>query len=308
MRPILLLPVLIVFGVAGVTPARAADIAVILSAPVDAYEETLRGFEDTVGHRIVAEYDMQGDFNRGRKILAEIRSDVQPDLILAVGVWALQAIVRNPPDIPVVFAMVLNPSTVIGSEPRNITGASMNVPVEQSIQLLEELGPTIRRVGVIYSAAETGYLVEKAAAAAQERGLELVAREIASSKQAVQAVNALRAEGIDALWILPDETVLDPTVLEYALLWSYRYKIPLLGLSERQAEMGALLSVSFGSSRDIGRQAGELANVILEGGGDGPIPYTTARSIRVIVNLKAAEKLGVEIPESILAMADTVIR
>ncbi|WP_119461481.1 ABC transporter substrate-binding protein [Rhodospirillaceae bacterium SYSU D60014] len=307
MRHILLLPALLVFGMTA-SPVRAADIAVILSAEVDAYEKTLRGFAETVDHRIVAEYDMAGDFDRGQRILAEIRSEVKPDLILAVGIWALQVIVREPLDVPVVFAMVLNPPTIIGSEPRNITGASMNVPVDKSIQILEELGPEVRRIGVIYNPTTTGYLVKTAGEAAQERGLELVAREAASPKQAVQAVNALQTEGIDALWILPDETVLDPTVLEYALLSSYRYKVPLLGLSERQAEMGALLSVSFGSSQDIGRQAGELANAILEGGVTGPIPYTTARTLRVVVNLKAAEKLGVEIPESILAMADTVIR
>jgi putative ABC transport system substrate-binding protein len=307
MRHILLLPVLVVFGVAGPS-AHAAGIAVLLSADVEAYQETVRGFQETVGHQVVAQYDMQGDFDRGRRILAEIRSEVKPDLILAVGIWALQAVVHEGVDIPVVFAMVLNPPTVIGSTPRNITGASMNVPVEESIRLLEELGPTIRRIGVVYNPAETGYLVKKAEAAAKAGGLTLVARQIRSPKEAVQAVKALQQEGIDALWILPDETVLDPTVVEYALLSSYRYNIPLLGLSERQAEMGALLSVSFGSSRDIGRQAGELANVILEGGASGPIPYTTARTLRVVVNLKAAEKLGVRIPESILAMADTVIR
>ncbi len=118
----------------------------------------------------------------------------------------------------------------------------------------------------------------------------------------------MQEEGIDALWILPDDTILAPEVVQYMLLFSYRHKVPLLGLSERHAQMGALLSLSFASSEDIGRQAGELANSILEGKTAGEIPYTTARLVKLIVNLRAAQKLGIEIPKSIIAMADNLIQ
>ena len=186
--------------------------------------------------------------------------------------------------------------------------ASMNVPVDQSIKLLKQLDPEIQRVGVIYSRARTGYLVTQANAVAQEERIELIARDVVSAKEAIQAVKSLHQQGIDVFWILPDQTVLEPKVIEYILLLSYRNKIPLLGLSERQAQMGALLSISFGSSEDIGRQSGEQSNGILAGKPAGAIPITTARTIRLTVNLKAAKKLGKEVPGSILDMADTVIR
>lgn len=292
-------------------PGGAASVAVLMSADVDAYQAALTGFRDAIGdsgHRIVAEYDMQGDFGRGKKILAEIQSEVRPDMILAVGLWALQVAVNKAADVPVVYAMILNPPSVIDSGAHNVTGASMNVPVEQPITLLRQLGPGIRRVGVMYSLMNTGYLVQQAEAVARAEGLQLIARQIASPKEAIQAINSLQEEGIDALWILPDETVLDPKVLRYALLFSYRSRIPLLGLSERQAQMGALLSLSFASSEDIGRQAGELAKGILDGKPATQVPYTMARRLKLTVNLKAAQKLGMEIPESIVAQATSVIR
>ena len=307
MRNVLLFFILILSSAASV-PAGAANIAVIVSADVDAYQEALRGFKETIGHRIVAEYDMEGDFDRGREILEEIRSKVKPDLILAVGVWALQVIVNEPVDLPVVFTMVLNPPSILSGEARNITGASMNVPVDQSIKLLKQLDPEIRRIGVIYNRARTGYLVTQAKVVAQEEQIQLITRDVLSGKEAIQAVNSLHQDGTEIFWILPDQTVLAPKVVEYMLLFSYRNKIPLLGLSERQAQMGALLSLSFGSSEDIGRQSAELSNAILAGRPAGAIPFTTARTIKVTVNLKAAKKLGLEIPDSILAMADTVIR
>jgi putative ABC transport system substrate-binding protein len=304
------LPALVLLAsLLGSSPAAsAANIAVVMSANVEAYGEAVRGFRESLRHRIVAQYDMEGDLDRGRKIVAEIQSKVKPDLILAVGIWALQVAAAQATSVPVVYAMVLNPSSIVGVEPNNITGASMNVPVEQTIRLFKQLGPQVRRIGVVYDRAKTGYLVRRAEAVARDEGLQLIAKEIGSAKEAIPALDSLQELRIDALWILPDETNLAPAVVQQMLLLSYRKKIPLLGLSENQAQMGALLSLSFASSEDIGRQAGELANSILAGKTPAEVPYTTARRVHLTVNLKAAQKLGMEIPQSILGMASNVIR
>ena len=305
----ILLPLLVLASIVGAAgSAIAGDVAVIMSARVDAYEEALRGFKRSLRHRIVVEYDMAGDFDRGRAILSEIKSKVKPDLIFAVGIWALQVVVGETTNIPVVYAMILNPPSIIGAGSKNVTGASMNVPVEQTIHLFKQLGPQIRRLGVVFDRAKTGYLVSLADAIAREQGLQLITKEIRSPREAIPALDSLQEERIDALWIVPDETILAPEVVQYMLLFSYRNKVPLLGLSERHAQMGALLSLSFASSEDIGRQAGELANSILEGKTAAEIPYTTARQVKLIVNLKTAQKLGIEIPKSIIAMADNLIQ
>jgi putative tryptophan/tyrosine transport system substrate-binding protein len=305
----ILLPLLVLASIVGAAgSASAGDVAVIMSARVDAYEEALRGFKRSLRHRIVVEYDMAGDFDRGRAILSEIKSKVKPDLIFAVGIWALQVVVGETTNIPVVYAMILNPPSIIGAGSKNVTGASMNVPVEQTIHLFKQLGPQIRRLGVVFDRTKTGYLVSLADAIAREQGLQLITKEIRSPREAIPALDSLQEKRIDALWIVPDETILAPEVVQYMLLFSYRNKVPLLGLSERHAQMGALLSLSFASSEDIGRQAGELANSILEGKTAAEIPYTTARQVKLIVNLKTAQKLGIEIPKSIIAMADNLIQ
>jgi putative ABC transport system substrate-binding protein len=304
----ILLALLLLASAAGrAGPASAANVAVILSDRVEDYQEALRGFKEAARKPIVAEYNMAGDLDRGRKFLTEIETKVKPDLIFAVGIWALQAIVSQPTDIPVVYAMVLNAPSIVGGGSRNITGATMNVPVEEPIRLLKQLGAQVKRIGVIFNRARTGYLVRRAEIIARQEGLQLVAREIASPKEAVAALESFQ-DGIDALWILPDETTLAPAVVQQMLLFSYRKKVPVLGLSERHAQMGALLSLSFASSEDIGRQAGELAHTILGGKTAAEVPFTTARRVNLTVNLKAAQKLGVEIPKTILAKATTLIQ
>ena len=302
----LLVLALVVSPVVLASPAAAARVAILTSARVEEYEEAIRGFKGTIPHQIVAVYDMDGDIDRGRKQLAEIESKVKPDLIFVVGIWALQVVVGRATSVPVVYAMVPNPPSVIGADTKNITGASINVPVEQQIWLFKQLGPHVKRIGVIFNRAKTGYLVKRAQAVAREEGLELVTREIGSAKEAIGALESLQ-EGVDALWLVPDETVLSQSMVQQMLLLSYRRKIPLLGVSDRHAQMGALFAMSFASGEDIGRQAGELAQAILAGRAVADVPYTSARKVYLTVNLKAAQKLGLEIPQAVRARATNVI-
>ena len=97
-------------------------------------------------------------------------------------------------------------------------------------------------------------------------------------------------------------------VVEHMMLSSYRNGVPLLGLSSRHAKMGALLTLSFASSEDIGRQAGELANRALSRRSASGIPFTMARQVDLTVSLKTAEKLGIEVPGKVLSRAQVVIR
>ena len=288
-------------------PGEAAKIVALKGADVDVYNEALEGFKDVTRQSVISDYDVRGDLQKGKALLERLKSGPKPDLIFAIGIWALQVVVEEVKDIPVVFAMVLNPSTVIGQEARNITGASMNVPIEQQIALLKRVSPQVRRIGVIYDPEKTGFLVRQAERIAHPQGVRLITKAIASSKDAFAALDAMHGE-IDALWILPDLTVLAPKVVQYMLLFSFRNRIPLLGLSENQARMGALLGLSFESGRDIGVQAGELANEVLSGKSAEKIPFTTARKVKLTVNLKTAAKLGLQVPKEILERADLVIQ
>ena len=143
---------------------------------------------------------------------------------------------------------------------------------------------------------------------AAKRNLVLVAKQAPTTGDAVAALEQLEIEGVDALWILPDQTVLAPAFIEHMLRFSYRNRIPLLGLSERHAAMGALVSLYFASGEDIGRQAGELVNSVLESEATALIRYTNAREVNLVVNLKTAKRIGFEIPESMTVAASEVIQ
>jgi len=299
-----LLILLVSFG--AVASVHGGDVTVLMSANVDASRQALQGFRETVRHRIISQHNIRENFDLGLQILAKIESTINPHLMFTVGRRALRVAARKGTDMPVVYAMVFNPLSIIRPGVKNITGVSMNVSVEQTIRLLKDLSPKIRRVGVVFNQARSGHLVLRAALVARKQGVQLVTRKIRYPREAIKALNSLQ-DKIDALWILPDETILVTEVVEYMLLFSYRNKIPVLGLSERQVRMGAALSLSYGSSRDIGRQAGEMANSILKGTRPARIPHTTPRQVKLTVNIRAARKLEMEIPTRILEKADNVI-
>lgn len=301
-------PLALAWGTSG--PAGAGEIVVLQSASVDAYKDALRGFEGSLhGHEVAKTYDMRGDAERGREILADIaKQPDKPDLVFAIGVWALEASLQEQTGVPIVYAMVLNPASVVGSRPVDVTGASMNVSVAENLRLLTQLGPKVRRVGVVYNEKTTGYLVREAKSLAAKQGLELLARPAQTAREAIQAVDALHREGIDAFWFLPDETLLSSAVSKHVFLASHRNGVPILGISERQAKMGAVAALAFASSEDIGSQAGELANAILGGRRASELPATTARQVSLTVNLKAARSIGLELPESLTLAANEVIQ
>src|SRR5262249_46261267 len=139
------------------------------------------------------------------------------------------------------------------------------------------------------------------------QGLQLVTREVSQPKELPAALDSLRDQ-MDGFWIVPDEALLQQALVDKMLGFAGKADIPVLGLSDLHAEKGALLALYFASSEDIGRQAGELAQAIVGGRPAADLPYTTARTFKLAVNLKIAQKLGIRIPKEILDRATNVIQ
>ena len=305
---LVLLPTLSLLGIVLPSGALAATAVVVNSADAQVYREAIQGFQDVTALNIEQIFDLEGDVGNGPAVIRKIKAmPRKPDLIYAVGIYALQALVGQITDIPIVFSMVLNPPAVVGPQIRNITGASMNVPIQVQLRSLKQIAPQVKRIGVVYDPTKTGFLLAAAQQVAPELGLTIVARPINSPRASVSALEELERQ-VDAFWILPDLTMLTPETVQYMLLVAFRRKIPLLGLSDNQAKMGALLAISFRSGHDIGQQAGELAKAILGGRRVEDLPYTMADKTKLTLNLKTAEKIGLQVPPALIQRADVVIR
>ena len=94
--------------------------------------------------------------------------------------------------------------------------------------------------------------------------------------------------------MIPDATVVTPETFEFLLLFSQQNRMPIVTFAGKYVDTGALVSLDI-DGFDLGKQAGEMANSILDGTRVSDIPNTEARKAVLKVNRKVAKKLGISL-------------
>jgi putative tryptophan/tyrosine transport system substrate-binding protein len=277
--------------------ARAGqEIAVVQSIRVGPYEEALEGLNSVCKaagiHRLVISEMNRSDVIEGVRKIA-------PDVILAIGMEALKT-AKEIKDIPIVYLMVLD-GEAVQSAGGNITGVSMNISQEKQLTAILKALPETKTVGLLYDPEMTGQYAVKALDACRKLNIRLISKEIHNPRDVPLALNSMKGN-VDVFWMLPDLTVVTPETVEILLLFSLENEIPVITFSEKYAELGALMSLGI-DAVDIGRQAGEMAREILAGKNIKEIQHADARSAVVSVNMKIAKKLGIHVPEDVIAHA-----
>ena len=110
---------------------------------------------------------------------------------------------------------------------------------------------------------------------------------------------------IDVLWSLTDAVVISPQTAQPILLFCFRNKIPLVGLSSTWVKAGALYSLDWDYG-DIGRQTGELVQRIVQGAKPAELPAAMPRKLTYAINIKSAEQLGLDVPRGLVQGARQV--
>lgn len=278
-----------------VPPCAAGDILVIQSLQIKPYNDALLGFRSVSKARtnklVSSELGEQDIGGKVRKI--------KPELILAIGMDALVK-VRGIRDVPIVYLMVLNPQALLRDN-ANVTGVSMNIAPERQLSLLRQILPHVKKIAIFFDPGKSGNYVAKAYNAAALMGIELLAKRVHSSREAAAAIDAMKGKA-DALWLLPDTTVINPATIDLLLLSTLENKIPVFTFSDKYVEKGALMSLEV-DAEDAGRQAGEMANRILAGAAVQGIENEDARGEILTVNMIVAKKLGISINGNVIKHA-----
>lgn len=285
----------------GTPIASATDIIILKSSDIAAYNQAITGFKAALPHGVMlSEYDLQGDLEKGRKLARKIRAS-DPALVFAVGLKAAKAAQLEIVDIPVVYSMVLDPSKY-GLNTPNMTGILLEVPVERQLAMIRSLLPNLKHLGTLYDPTKTTPLIDEARRLLKSSGAELIPLQIGNERDVPGGLQAL-LPSIDALWLVPDSTVLNDESLRFILNTALEERVPVIGFSREFARSGALLclSVNYG---DIGRQSGQLARKLLDGQLSLPMKPWHPERIETSLNLKSAKFLGIEIPRELEQKAD----
>jgi putative ABC transport system substrate-binding protein len=272
------------------TAAHAGGAVILLDNSIPQYQETARAARTRISGDVVTI-----DLAAQEDALVQARRQ-NPRVVVAVGQRALTAALARLPQTPIVYCTVLYPERQ-GGRGDTITGVPLEVPALAQLERLQKVAPKAKRLGVIYG-RDSGALVEEASEAARKLGLHLVAHVVSSPREVADALDEL-AGRIDALWLLPDTRVVNKDVFTYLLRTTLDRGIPLFGFLEGFTQAGALASIS-PDYRDIGMRAGDLAAQILSRGVVPPKSYSLGA---LSINLKTAQRLGIEIDDRVKSSA-----
>jgi putative ABC transport system substrate-binding protein len=192
--------------------------------------------------------------------------------------------------------MVLRTSALGGA--RDATGIELEFPVAAQLSAIRASLPERTRVAVLFNPAENAERVKEAVSAATRIGLRLVPIEVRNPSGLPTALERVAREA-DVLWGLTDSVVLSPESAKGLLLFSFRNRIPLVGVSGNWVRAGALLGLER-DYEDLGRQLAEMAVAILGGTEPRRIPATSPRKACAVVNVRTARQLDLELPEDVV--------
>jgi putative tryptophan/tyrosine transport system substrate-binding protein len=254
------------------------------------------------------EQNAQGDQATATSIASNFASD-QKDLVLAIATPMAQAAAQSIVDIPVLFTAVTDPveAGLVDSLEQpggNLTGTTDRNDVARQLGLVKELVPDAQSVGIVYSSGEVNSQVQVDAAreAAQELGLELELATVSNSSEVQQAAQSL---DVDAYYVPTDNNVV--SALESLIQVAESKQVPVIPAEGDSVERGGVATYGI-NYEELGFQTGLMAVQILDEGADpAQMPVESQTEPELILNQAAAQRMGVEIPASLLEQADQVI-
>ncbi|MBY7968977.1 ABC transporter substrate-binding protein [Vibrio fluvialis] len=232
-----------------------------------------------------------------------------PDVLVGIATPTAQALVAATKSIPVVFTAVTDP---VGAKlvkkmeqpGKNVTGLSDLSPVEQHVELIKELMPNVKSIGVVYNPGEANAvsLMELLKVAAKKNGVQLVEATALKSADVQSATQAIAAKS-DIIYALIDNTV--ASAIEGMIVAANQAKTPVFGAATSYVERGAVASLGF-DYYQIGVQTADYVAAILEGADPGTLDVKVAKGSDLVINKTAADKLGMTIPQSVLDRTTSV--
>ncbi|HEV2549558.1 MAG TPA: ABC transporter substrate-binding protein [Stellaceae bacterium] len=281
---------------------------------VRAFTQGLREMGYNEGQNVAIEYRWaEGRYDQFPPLAAEL-VQARVNVIAAIGGTASAVAAKAATNsVPIVFAMAANPVDLrlvesLGRPGGNATGLT-NSAVEvgpKLFELLRDMVPTATRIALLVNPTSplTQYLLRDAEAAARTLRLELHVARASTTREVEAAFAAVSQSQAGALVIAPDSFFSDE--LEELAAQALRHRMPAIYATREFALAGGF--ASYGASiAETYRLAGVYAGRILNGEKPADLPVQQVAKVELIINLKTAKVLGLDIPPSLLARADEVI-
>ncbi len=210
-----------------------------------------------------------------------------PDVLVGIATPTAQALVSATKTIPIVFTAVTDPVGAklvkqLEQPGKNVTGLSDLSPVEQHVELIKEILPNVKSIGVVYNPGEANAvsLMELLKLSAAKHGIKLVEATALKSADVQSATQAI-AEKSDVIYALIDNTV--ASAIEGMIVAANQAKTPVFGAATSYVERGAIASLGF-DYYQIGVQTADYVAAILEGKEPGSLDVQVAKGSDLVIS------------------------
>ncbi|WP_408954409.1 ABC transporter substrate-binding protein [Natroniella sp. ANB-PHB2] len=262
------------------------------------------------GEEIVYDYqNAQGDMSNAQTIANQFVNN-QVDMILAIATPTSQAVANATTEIPTLITAVTDPQEAglvkdLEQPGTNVTGTSDLTPVQDQLELLKEISPEVKDVGILYNAGETNSVVqaEIAREVTKELGLNLVEATVSESSDVLQATESLIGR-VDALYAPTDNTV--ASAVQAIVRVANQENLPFIVGEKGMVEGGALATTGIDYYK-LGRQTGEMAIEVIEGADPAQMPIEYLEETELIINQEAVENINIDIPQEIINQAVEIL-
>ena len=272
-----------------------------------------RGFRD--GERIrISHFNAEGDLGTANTIAKAVTGG-DYDLIISISTPSLQTIAnanRSGAKTHHVFGVVTDPAGAgVGVNPENpaehppyMTGYGSMQPVDQTFMIARRMYPGLKRVGLVWNAAEANSLAQTrfARKVTADMGIELIEANAENTTAVIEAASSLFSRGIDALWISGDITV--SSASDSLIVSARRSGIPVFTSIPPRILQGALFDLG-SDFLEVGHTIGDLAAKVLGGANPADIPVKNLVPIRFLYNelVLPGLKATWQIPDDLRATA-----
>jgi putative ABC transport system substrate-binding protein len=274
---------------------RSPKVAVLVSRNIRPYIEAVEGMSAVLTESASAKlqvFSLETFKGKTRDILIQSLTGEKFDLIVAVGPEAVRFAWEEPvlEKTPRLYSMVLNPPKVSG-QTETACGVPLDIPAHKQLEMIAQGLTAVKRLGLLYDPRYNAEFFMKAATEAPVFDLKIVPLKV-SSKKDIPGVLKQNWENVDALWLIPDQTVISESIIQYIIKEAIFKKTPVIGYNRFFYESGATVAFVF-DYEELGRQTGRLAANMMMGKSCEKLPP----SFRVWLNLRVIDKLGIDIPE-----------
>jgi putative ABC transport system substrate-binding protein len=254
----------------------------------------------------------QGNFGTAQQIVRQFIGD-SPDVIVTITTPTSQAAVAATKEIPIVFSTVTDPlkAKLVSATKHpggNATGISDLVPTEKQLDVVKEIVPNLKTLGLVYdpSLPNAVSTVESIKAVAPKMGFTTVEAPAMGLNNVPSAGQSLVGK-VDAIFVPNDTTVY--AAFEALVKVCQEAKVPLFTAERRSVQRGAIATVGF-DFKQIGVRTADMVDKVLKGTKPGDIDVEfmdqVPNALALYINKASAEKMGVTISPDLLKSAAQV--